>query len=67
MNKDQVTGRVDQAKGKVKEVAGKLVGNERLEVEGQADQVKGKVKGAFGDTKERVKDMANDIIDKTKR
>ena len=30
MNKDQVEGRIDQAKGKVKEVAGKVTGNETL-------------------------------------
>ena len=29
MNKDQVEGRVDQSIGKVKEAAGKLVGNEK--------------------------------------
>jgi len=34
MNKDQLSGRVDQALGKVKEVTGKVVGNDRLEAEG---------------------------------
>ena len=40
MNKDQIKGRVEQATGKVKEVAGKVVGNDRLETEGLADAEK---------------------------
>ena len=34
MNKHQVTGRVEEAKGAVKEAAGKLVGNKELAVKG---------------------------------
>jgi uncharacterized protein YjbJ (UPF0337 family) len=64
MNKDQVGGRVDQSIGKVKEAAGKLVGNERLQTEGLAEQVKGKVQTVFGDSKEHAKDKAKKIIDK---
>jgi uncharacterized protein YjbJ (UPF0337 family) len=64
MNKDQVEGRVDQAKGKAKEVAGRVVGNEKLESEGLADQAKGKVQTTYGDTKEDVKDAAKKIINK---
>ena len=64
MNKDQVEGRVDQAKGKAKEVAGRVVGNERLEAEGLGEQAKGKVQTVFGDTKEDAKDAAKKIIDK---
>lgn len=64
MNKDQVEGRVEQSIGKVKELAGKLVGNERLEGEGLADQAKGKVQTVYGDTKEDAKDKAKDFINK---
>lgn len=64
MNKDQVEGRVDQSVGKVKELAGKLVGNERLEGEGLTDQAKGKVQTVYGDTKEDAKDKAKDFINK---
>ncbi len=64
MNKDQVKGRVDSSMGKVKEAAGKAVGNDRLEAEGQADQVKGKTQSNYGDAKEKVKDSAKDMIDK---
>ena len=64
MNKHQVEGRVDEAKGKVKEVAGRAVGNESLEAEGQVDQVKGKTQSGYGDAKEGAKDGAKKAIDK---
>lgn len=64
MNKDQVKGRVEQTSGKVKEVAGKLVGNDRLQSEGMAEQVKGKVQAGYGDAKENAKDKINKAINK---
>ena len=60
MNKDQVQGRAEEAKGVVKEAAGKLVGNPSLEGEGKVDQLGGKAQGAYGDVKEKAKD----VIDK---
>ena len=56
MNKDQVKGRVEQAKGAIKETAGKAVGNKKLESEGQANKVAGKAQATYGDIKEDVKD-----------
>jgi uncharacterized protein YjbJ (UPF0337 family) len=56
MNKDQVKGRVEQAKGAVKETAGKVVGNKKLETEGQIDKSTGKAQATYGDLKEDVKD-----------
>ena len=64
MNKDQVTGRVGQARGKLKEVAGKVVGNDRLEAEGRAEKAKGKLQTVFADAKEDAKDKAKKLIDK---
>lgn len=64
MNKHQVEGRVDQTSGKIKEVAGRVVGNEKLEGEGLADQLKGKTQAGYGDAKENAKDSAKKIIDK---
>lgn len=64
MNKHQVEGRIDQATGKAKEVAGRVVGNEKLETEGLADQVKGKTQAGYGDAKENLKDSARKAIDK---
>jgi uncharacterized protein YjbJ (UPF0337 family) len=57
MNQDQVKGRLDQAKGKTKEVAGKVVGNEKLKNEGRVDQIAGKSQATYGDGKEKAKDL----------
>ena len=51
MNKDQIKGRVKEAKGKVKEIAGKAVGNTRVEAEGDIEQIAGKVQKTYGDAK----------------
>ena len=48
VDKDRIQGSVEQAKGKVKEVVGKVTGDSKLEGEGQADQLKGKVQKAVG-------------------
>ena len=50
---DKVKNTAEQAKGKVKEGAGKVTGNESLEAEGHADQAKGNIKQAG----EKVKDV----------
>lgn len=58
MNKDQVEGTLDKAKGNVKEAVGKAVGNEKLQAEGKADQVSGAVQKKYGDVKEAVETVA---------
>ncbi len=57
MNKHQVKGRVEQAKGAVKEGTGRVVDNERLEAEGKIDKTIGKAQAEYGDAKERTQDM----------
>ena len=57
INKDQVKGRVNEAEGKIKEVAGKLVGNENLEAKGKVQKNLGKAQARFGDVKKDVKDI----------
>lgn len=66
MNTDQVTGRVEEAKGKVKEVAGNLVGNKTLEIKGKVQQVAGKLQAGLGDLRSEItnvlkSDTATDV------
>lgn len=42
MNKNQVKGRTDEAKGKVKETTGKALGDKSMEYKGKAEKVAGK-------------------------
>lgn len=55
-DKDRIRGAANQAKGAIKEGAGKLVGDPKLEVEGKADKTKGKVQSAIGGAKDAVRD-----------
>ena len=58
INKDQVKGRVEEVKGAVKEAAGKLVGNEKLEVEGNLQKNVGKAQAKLGDVEHDVKELS---------
>jgi uncharacterized protein YjbJ (UPF0337 family) len=55
MDKDRIKGSAEQAKGKVKEWAGKITGDSKTEAEGKADQVKGKVQNTIGGIKDTVR------------
>ena len=48
MDKDRIKGSAQQAKGTVKEMAGKVTGDAKLVSEGKADKVAGKVQNAIG-------------------
>jgi len=56
MNKDRIEGAAKQAKGAVKEVVGKAVGDSKLVAEGKSDKVEGKIQNAVGGLKDAVKD-----------
>ena len=56
MNRTQVKGRVKEAKGFIKEVAGKLVGNENLEAKGKVQKILGEAQAEIGDMKQRAMD-----------
>jgi uncharacterized protein YjbJ (UPF0337 family) len=55
VDKDRIQGSAEQAKGKVKEVVGKVTGDSKLEGEGKADQVRGKVQNAVGGLKDTLR------------
>jgi uncharacterized protein YjbJ (UPF0337 family) len=55
MNKDRIQGSAEQAKGKIKETAGKLMGDKKLESEGKGDQIKGRVQNAVGGLKDALR------------
>lgn len=56
MNKDQVQGRFEEAKGKIKETAGRVAGKPDLEDEGTAQKVAGKVQKGVGNARGAVAD-----------
>lgn len=57
MNKETVTGQIDQLTGKIKQSVGETIGNQKLANSGAAEQVKGAAKETWG----RVKDTAHEV------
>jgi uncharacterized protein YjbJ (UPF0337 family) len=55
VNKDQIKGRAKEAKGKIKEVTGDLVGNQKLKTEGKIEKNLGKAQAKVGDVKQDLK------------
>ena len=55
-------GNLDEAKGRAKQAAGDLTGDDDLRREGKVDEKAGQAKDKVGD----VKDKAEDVIDKVK-
>ncbi len=55
VDKNRVTGAGDKAKGSVKEAAGKVTGDSKLQAEGKADKAGGAVKNAIGGVADAIK------------
>ena len=63
MDKEHIKGAADKAKGAIKDAAGGLTGNEKLQTEGKADKAAGAGRQAAGD----IKDAARKVRDSLKR
>ncbi len=61
---EQVGGKGESLKGKLKEGAGKLTGDEDLEAEGQMEQGEGKAREKMGKAGRAVSDFADRAKDK---
>jgi uncharacterized protein YjbJ (UPF0337 family) len=55
MDRDRIKGMGDQAKGGLKEAAGKATGDSKLQAEGKMDKAKGKVENAAGGMKDSLR------------
>lgn len=56
MDNDQMKGKLEQAKGYIKEKAGEATGNEELEEEGKTDKAAGSVREGYGEAKDKIRD-----------
>jgi uncharacterized protein YjbJ (UPF0337 family) len=66
MNKDELNGKVDKLKGKIKEGVGKATDNDDLRGEGIADEAAGNVEEGFGKARRKVGDALHDVAHKIK-
>jgi uncharacterized protein YjbJ (UPF0337 family) len=63
MDREHVKGAADKAKGTIKDAAGKLLDDKKLQAEGKIDKAKGAAHNVAGD----VKDAARDASKETKK
>ncbi len=67
MNRDELEGKAEALKGKVKQAAGDLMDDDRLRDEGEADEASGDVKEAFGKGRRKVGEAVEDLGDQIKK
>ncbi len=56
MDADRIKGSVTQIKGKLKQAAGKALGDTKLQSEGAADRLAGKLQNTVGGLKDALKE-----------
>ncbi|MDL2334503.1 MAG: CsbD family protein [Chloroflexota bacterium] len=59
-NEQQNEGRMEQARGTIKEAVGDATNNERMQREGEYDKAKGNIREGVGDLREGVDKAAKD-------
>ena len=67
MNRDELEGKAEKVKGKVKQGVGAATDNERLHDEGVADEAAGEVQDTAGRARRKVGEAINDLGDRIKR
>jgi len=66
-NNDEIKGKFDQVKGKVKQGIGDATGDQELHDEGVGDQASGEIQEGFGTAKRKVGEAVKDIGDHIKK
>jgi uncharacterized protein YjbJ (UPF0337 family) len=61
-DQNRINGSTNQLKGSIKQTAGNLTGDQKLQNEGMLDKAKGKIESAVGS----VKDTFRDTLSKSK-
>ena len=67
MNRDEIEGRSESLKGKLKQAAGDLTDNERLHDEGVADEAAGDTQETLGRARRKVGEAIEDLGENIKR
>ena len=63
---EETKGKVDEGKGRVKQAAGDLSGDDDLQREGKVDKAAGKTRQAVSDAGEKVGDGVSKVSDTVK-
>lgn len=67
MNRDELEGKAEQLKGKVKQGVGDLTDDERLHDEGVADEAAGDVQEGYGKARRKVGEAIEDLGENIKK
>jgi len=59
-NEDEVKGKAENLKGRVKQAAGTVTGNKKLEAEGAVDRVKGAAREKVGEIERKASKAIED-------
>ncbi len=59
-----MSGETDQAKGRIKQAAGDLTGDDELRRDGEKDETAGKVKDTIDDAKDKLNDAVDSVKNK---
>ena len=60
VDREHVKGAADKVKGAIKDSAGKLTGDQKLQTEGKIDKAKGAAHNVAGDVKDAVRNADED-------
>ena len=63
MNKDEIKGKAEQAKGYVKDKAGELIDDPELEAKGEAERAGGELREGYGKAKRKVGEAVDKLTD----
>jgi uncharacterized protein YjbJ (UPF0337 family) len=55
VDREHVKGAADKVKGAIKDAAGKVTGDKKLQTEGKIDKAKGAARNVAGDVKDAVR------------
>lgn len=61
MDEDRIKGTTTNIGGKVKDAAGDLLGDNKLQAEGKTDQASGQLQNAYGSAKDTLREGADTI------
>jgi uncharacterized protein YjbJ (UPF0337 family) len=63
MDREHIKGAADKVRGAIKDTAGKLTGDKKLQSEGKFDKAKGSVRNLAGDVKDAARDVSRTADD----
>jgi uncharacterized protein YjbJ (UPF0337 family) len=63
MNRDEIKGKIDKAKGYVKDKAGEILNDPELEAEGELERGAGTVREGYGKAKRKVEEGVEDVAE----